>query len=139
MPNQKDILAHLRSYQDKMVELLEAFTNTDSPSTGKLYMDRFAGLVAGEWQSLGTDVTTLREEGYGDHVKVEWGSGRESILLLCHMDTVWDAGETQKSMLSRSPPGKAFSVFLLHPTQYPCGKEAGYSHALNRIWGPCES
>ncbi len=107
MPNQKDILAHLRSYQDKMVELLEAFTNTDSPSTGKLYMDRFAGLVARQWQSLGTNVTTLREEEYGDHVKVEWGSGRESILLLCHMDTVWDAGETQKRPF-RVENGKAY-------------------------------
>lgn len=96
MNKQKQILSHLRSHQDEMIELLETFTNTDSPSTDKTYIDKFANMVAQEWKTLGINVTTLPQERYGNHVRVEWGSGDETILILCHMDTVWDAGETKK-------------------------------------------
>ena len=104
---QVEILSYLRSCQDEMIELLGKFTDTDSPSTDKPYMDRFAELVAEEWKALGANVTTLPQEQYGNHVKAEWGSGSQSILVLCHMDTVWDAGETKKRPF-RVEDGKAY-------------------------------
>ncbi|HHT85434.1 MAG: M20 family metallopeptidase [Bacillota bacterium] len=107
MSDQDRILAHLKSYQDDMVKLLEVFTNTDSPSTDKSLMDAFAKLVAREWEGLDAKVTILEQDTYGNHVKVEVGSGDETILLLCHMDTVWDAGETQKRPF-RVEDGKAY-------------------------------
>lgn len=107
MSKQKEILSYLRSRQNEMVELLGKFTDTDSPSTDKPHTDRFANLVAGEWKALGANVTILPQEEYGNHVKAEWGTGDESILVLCHMDTVWDAGETKKRPF-RVADGKAY-------------------------------
>ncbi|HHX10675.1 MAG TPA: M20 family metallopeptidase [Firmicutes bacterium] len=107
MADQRRILAHLKSYQDQMIDLLEGFTNTDSPSTDKPLVDTFANLVAQQWKDLGAKVTVLEQDKYGNHVKAEWGSGDETILILCHMDTVWDAGETQRRPF-RVQNGKAY-------------------------------
>ncbi len=95
MSSQKQILDHLRAQQNEMVKLLELFTNTDSPSTHKDCVDKFGKIIAKEWKDLGADVTILPQEDYGNHVRAEWGLGDESILILCHMDTVWDKGETK--------------------------------------------
>ncbi len=107
MSKQREILAYLRSCQNEMIELLGKFTDTDSPSTGKSYVDKFAELVVKEWNLLGANVTMLPQEKYGNHVRAEWGSGNQSILVLCHMDTVWDAGETKKRPF-RVKDGKAY-------------------------------
>jgi len=96
LKTQKDILEFLRSHQDEMVATLKKFTNEDSPSTSKEHMDRFSDLIARTWEETGAKVTMLPQEKYGNHVKVEWGSGKEQILVLCHMDTVWGPGETTK-------------------------------------------
>lgn len=96
LKTQKDILEFLRSHQDEMVATLKKFTNEDSPSTSKEHMDRFSDLIARTWEETGAKVTVLPQEKYGNHVKVEWGSGKEQILVLCHMDTVWGPGETTK-------------------------------------------
>ena len=107
MNQQEQIMSHLRSCQDEMVELLRTFTNTDSPSTDKPYIDKFANMVSREWKALGANVTILPQEKYGNHVRAEWCSGDETILILCHMDTVWDAGETKKRPF-RIDDGKAY-------------------------------
>lgn len=105
--SQRRVLEHLKGYQEQMIDLLEVFTNTDSPSTDKAHMDKFAGLVARKWEELGAEVTILEQAKQGNHVKAEWGQGDENILLLCHMDTVWDVGETKKRPF-RVEDGKAY-------------------------------
>jgi glutamate carboxypeptidase len=107
MVDVKKILARIESYQDEMVSTLEVLVNTDSPSTNKARMDEFSELVARLWESVGAKVTILPQETYGNHVKVEWGSGDETVLVLCHMDTVWDEGETKKRPF-RIEDGKAY-------------------------------
>lgn len=52
-------------------------------------------------------MTILEQAKQGNHVKAEWGQGDENILLLCHMDTVWDVGETKKRPF-RVEDGKAY-------------------------------
>ncbi|HOP70116.1 MAG TPA: M20 family metallopeptidase [Bacillota bacterium] len=105
--SQRRVLEHLKGYQEQMIDLLEVFTNTDPPSTDKAHMDKFAGLVARKWEELGAEVTILEQAKQGNHVKAEWGQGDENILLLCHMDTVWDVGETKKRPF-RVEDGKAY-------------------------------
>lgn len=94
--NVRDLLGFLRSKEPEMVSLLEQFTNMDSPSTSKEHTDRFASAVAEEWRYLGADVTVLPQEVRGNHVRAEWGKGEDQILLLCHMDTVWNPGEAAR-------------------------------------------
>jgi len=92
----KQILQSLRNKQDEMVGTLEELTNLDSPSTDKALTDRFASVLAEKWKAAGASVHTLEQEKYGNHLRVEWGGGETQVLLLCHMDTVWSAGETAK-------------------------------------------
>ena len=107
MSRQKRILSFLQSREAEMLELLGRFTNAPSPSTDKPHTDRFAEMVAEEWRSLGAAVTVIPQAEYGSHVKAEWNCGDESILVLCHMDTVWDADETRKRPF-RVEGGKAY-------------------------------
>lgn len=92
----KEIFGFLRKNQDGMLGMLEKLVNLDSPSTGKEYIDRFSNALASEWKSLGADVEILPQESYGNHLKVQYGEGDQQILILCHMDTVFGAGEASR-------------------------------------------
>lgn len=96
MADMKGILAYLKDNQAEMVSCLEKLTNMDSPSTEKSYLDRFSSELASMWREVGAQVETIPMDKYGNHLRVTWGTGEEKILVLCHMDTVWDAGETAK-------------------------------------------
>ena len=80
MSDQDRILAHLKSYQDDMV-LLEVFTNTDSRALTNHSWTPLLNLWPAEWEGLDAKVTILEQDTYGNHVKVEVGSGDETILL----------------------------------------------------------
>lgn len=92
----KRILQDLRNKQQDMVRTLEELTNVDSPSTDKPHMDRFSSILAAKWEDASATVHTLEQKEYGNHLRVEWGEGETQVLLLCHMDTVWGAGETSR-------------------------------------------
>ncbi|HHY75655.1 MAG TPA: M20 family metallopeptidase [Firmicutes bacterium] len=92
----RQILENLKAKQDEMVKTLGELTDVDSPSTDKAHMDRFSGMLAEKWKETGASVHIVEQDKYGNHLKVEWGQGEDQILILCHMDTVWAAGETAK-------------------------------------------
>lgn len=92
----KEILESLRNKQEEMVGTLEELTNIDSPSTDKAHIDRFSNMLAEKWKETGASVHILEQKEYGNHVRAEWGKGESQVLILCHMDTVWAAGETAK-------------------------------------------
>ncbi|HHX29055.1 MAG: M20 family metallopeptidase [Bacillota bacterium] len=92
----KRVLQALRDSQEEMVRTLEELTNIDSPSTDKTHMDRFSAALAAKWKENGATVHTIEHDKYGNHLKAEWGDGEGQVLVLCHMDTVWAAGETAK-------------------------------------------
>jgi len=96
MTSQREILNFLKERQPEMLSTLEEFTNTDSPSTSKEHVDRFAELVSKAWKGADARVSIIRQDTFGNHVRAEWGSGEDQVLVLCHMDTVWDAGEAAK-------------------------------------------
>jgi glutamate carboxypeptidase len=43
-------------------------------------------------QNRGATVAAVPQERAGDHLIGRWGRGAGGVLLLCHMDTVWDLG-----------------------------------------------
>ena len=79
-----------------MAQLLGQFVRAESPSFDKAAVDRFGRLVAAEWKRLGAKVTILRERRRGDHIRAEWNPprtrGKEQILVLGHLDTVYGLG-----------------------------------------------
>jgi len=100
-----------------MVRLLKRFVCCESPTDSKPAVDNFGRVVAAEWRRRGAKVECLRREDAGNHLRVTWPadsarrpgtSARDGqILVLGHMDTVYETG-TIKKMPFRVSRGRAF-------------------------------
>jgi glutamate carboxypeptidase len=105
------LLAALRPHEKKMVELLKAFVECESPSHDKAAVDRFGTMVAAQWRERGASVQVLKQKVTGNHVRAEISpaKGRASgqLLVLGHLDTVYPIGTLEK-MPFRVSGGKAF-------------------------------
>ncbi len=105
------IFEFLREQQDAMLTMLQAFVEAESPSTDKAAVDHFAGIVSKTVQDMHGCVEVHHSERTGNQLRAEFRlqdrrtSGR--ILLLGHMDTVWDLG-TVRRMPFRVRNGRAF-------------------------------
>jgi len=82
-----------------MVAHIERLAAIESPSTDKAAVDRFGAALSAELLALGATLRTHPQNATGDHIQAEWGSGTGGILVLCHMDTVWDTGTLQRMPL----------------------------------------
>jgi glutamate carboxypeptidase len=104
-------LEWLLRHEGSMVRLLSRFVRAESPSVDKAAVDRFGKIVAAEWRRRGTGVTLLRQRGRGNHVRAEWKPpgkpARGQILVLGHLDTVYDLGTLAK-MPFRLSRGRAY-------------------------------
>lgn len=80
----------------EMLRLLERFVRVESPSYDKHAVDQFGRLVAVEWRKRGARVTVLHQSQRGNHLLVRFwrspGRPKGRILLLGHLDTVYDKG-----------------------------------------------
>jgi glutamate carboxypeptidase len=100
MTDNRRVLAALREHQDDMVADLAGLVEMESPSNNKEALDRLGDHLATRLRSLGAQVEMIRQEKAGNHVRAQWGhdgAGQdEGILILCHMDTVYDMGTLAK-------------------------------------------
>ena len=97
----RQLLANARKHESQMVRLLGRFVRAESPSTDKAAVDRFGRLVAAEWRRRGARVRILRQRACGNHVRAELflghGRPRGQILVLGHLDTVYDVGTLERT------------------------------------------
>lgn len=91
--------------------LLKRLVETESPSREKAAVDRVGAIVAEEARKLGAQVEIITNKETGDHVLARFqpstSSLLPSILLLCHLDTVFPLGILEK-MPYRESDGKIF-------------------------------
>ena len=97
----------LRSFLKTLVE-------TESPSHDKAAVDRVGAIVAEQARKLGAQVEIIQNQDTGNHVLARFMPDKEgtndtntSILLLCHMDTVFPLGTISK-MPYREADGKIY-------------------------------
>lgn len=80
--------------------LLQRLVETESPSHQKAAVDRVGAIVAEQARTLGAQVEILPNDETGDHILAHFSSAvsgaSSSILLLCHMDTVFPRGTIEK-------------------------------------------
>lgn len=95
-----------------MKPLLRRLVETESPSHDKAAVDRVGVIVADEARKLGAQVEIIPNQETGNHILAKWGSGKDGVLLLCHMDTVFPIG-TLTSMPYREADGKIFGPGVL--------------------------
>lgn len=101
----------LKLREGAMARLLGRFVRGESPSFDKAAVDRFGRMVAAEWKRRGAQVSVVRQRKRGDHVRAEWpargGRSGGQILVLGHLDTVYEAG-TIARMPFRKSQGRAW-------------------------------
>jgi glutamate carboxypeptidase len=107
----RSLLDWLRPRERAMTKLLGQFVRAESPSFDKAAVDRFGRIISREWKKRGARVTFLRQRERGDHLRVELRPrrtrGKSQILVLGHLDTVYDAG-TITRMPFRAARGHAW-------------------------------
>jgi glutamate carboxypeptidase len=98
-----------RTEMDESVSLLTRLVEIESPSTDKAAVDRLGEEIIQELSKLGASVTVDEQSAVGNHIIGRWGASTRDghILLLCHMDTVYDIGTLRQRPL-RVEDGKLF-------------------------------
>lgn len=92
--------------------LLADLVNLDSPSTQKEAVDQLGARISMELNQLGGVVQTYEHAERGNIVTSRWGEGSGGILILCHMDTVFEMGTAvQRPLLEKD--GKLYGPGVL--------------------------
>ena len=103
------LLAFLNERRAKMVEFLRQLVEQESPSFNKLSVDAFAQSLDKTLAGIGARVQFHPARQFGDHLQADFvaDNSAKPVLLLGHMDTVWDVG-TLKTMPVREKNGRLF-------------------------------
>ncbi|MBT9129804.1 MAG: Carboxypeptidase G2 [candidate division WS2 bacterium] len=92
----RNLTGYLEKNMDEFLSLLRTLVNMDSPTTEKSATDIFGNYLNNYCNNLGVYSEVIKQDTYGNHLKVVYGDGEEQILVLCHMDTVWPMGESNR-------------------------------------------
>ena len=103
----KSLLGRLTSQKPGMVACLRQLVERESPSHHKAALDQLGRYLAAEFATIGGRTRFHPQEHAGDHVQVDFPGAGKPILILGHMDTVWDLG-TLAAMPFRVAKGRAF-------------------------------
>ncbi len=82
-----------------MIQWLVELTNHDTPSTSKPALDALSKDLADRFSGFGARIEILPASDAGDHLIARFGpdlEGKKQLLLLGHLDTVWEIGESRK-------------------------------------------
>jgi glutamate carboxypeptidase len=98
-------IAELREWQ----ALLMKFVECESPSHDKALVDKFGTLVAAEFEQLGGAVRFYPQQDFGSVLQIDFNPTprKKPLLLLGHLDTVYEAG-TLAQMPCHVSNGKMF-------------------------------
>jgi len=100
-------ISTFESRRSQMLADLKTLVEIESPTTDKAAMDRMAAAVKARMESLGAEVEVDRQTTAGDHLIGRWNgrSQGKGLLVMCHMDTVYDLG-TLARMPCRAEGGR---------------------------------
>ena len=99
MLDPKALLAYCESQMGGFLRCLQQAVEIESPSQNAAAIDRMANFFASEFSARGANVRLLSHAAAGSAVVAEcWSDAHDAkpILLLGHLDTVWDIGTLQQ-------------------------------------------
>ena len=107
-------LVHARSRQEQLLSDLKAMVEMESPSSDKAALDHLAEFLASRLEHLGGHAQIHSAAGGGNHVQADFPgvTDNKPVLLLGHIDTVWDIG-TLKQMPFRISNGRVWGPGVL--------------------------
>lgn len=88
------VLHWLTSRQSEIIACVRELVERESPTHDKLACDKLCSYLAVQFERIGGQVKEHRQNVAGDHLEVDFsGTGdRKPLLLLGHLDTVYDVG-----------------------------------------------
>ena len=100
-----------RAREPQLLSDLKALVEIESPSSDKSAVDHLAEFLAARLEHLGAYAQIHQIKNFGNHVQADFAGVSESkpVLLLGHIDTVWELG-TLKQMPFRVADGRATCV-----------------------------
>lgn len=101
------LLDYCLAHQDALRKSIDRLVQLESPSTDKAAVDRCGAVLAAMLTEAGATVTRFPQTKRGDHLRAEFPGGSRRILLLGHLDTVWDVGQIQRMPL-REQDGRLY-------------------------------
>ena len=96
---EQPLLAYCESRRDWVVETTLALARLESPTDDKAAVDRCGRELQQRMEAIGGTVTRLAQAKAGDHLRAEFGTGDQQVLLLGHFDTVWPVGQLERMPL----------------------------------------
>jgi glutamate carboxypeptidase len=91
-----ELIRYFQERQDDLVGMIGRIVCMESPSDNKAAVDRLVKYLAGEFERLGACVRVHPASGFGNHLQLEFGTGRKQVLVLGHTDTVWPLGTLER-------------------------------------------
>jgi glutamate carboxypeptidase len=79
----------------EILDGIRTWIEIETPSTDGEAVNVLVSKVAGDLAALGASVERVPgRDGYGDHIRARspWGGDGPGILLVSHLDTVWEKG-----------------------------------------------
>ena len=113
------LLRTVTARRDEMVLMLREFVESESPSNDRAALDGLANRIAAVAREMGAKIQVFPQRNTGNHLLAEFSvspgsqsvtrTGKKTgrILLLGHMDTVWEQG-TLAHMPFRLRNGRAY-------------------------------
>ena len=75
-----------------MIADLKRLIALESPTSYKPAVDALGAALAEELRGLGGAVEVIPKAEVGDVLRARWNPGEGGIVIMSHMDTVWDVG-----------------------------------------------
>jgi len=91
----KELLDYALAHADDTMETLRTMVEMESFTADTPSIDKLSSYIKERLETLGASVEVISQTEAGNHLLAEWGEGKEQILILCHMDTVWATGTLQ--------------------------------------------
>ncbi|WP_102264449.1 M20 family metallopeptidase [Mesobacillus jeotgali] len=91
-----DLLKRLKEKQKESLSLLQEFVEIESFSHNKIGIDELGAHLIKIFSKYPITAQSLKEEHYGNHLRIQLGTGEKQILLLSHLDTVYPKGTIKK-------------------------------------------
>jgi glutamate carboxypeptidase len=85
-----------QSQQDSMLKKLQQWVEMESPTTDKPSVDRFGEEVAATFSDLGMSIEVDKQPSRGNHLVARWTGIGPKVLLIGHIDTVWELGTLER-------------------------------------------
>ena len=140
MLDPKALLAYCESELDALVHCLRQAVEIESPSQNQAAIDRMANFFAQEFSKRGAKVQLLSHATAGSAVVAEFwegARGAKPILLLGHLDTVWEIGTLGGDAVSSSGRARLRAGNLRHEIRHrlrPLGSAGPRRLENNSSW-----